>query len=189
MANPKKSKMEAATIDCCLVTIETKTKTFGLDTANEIEVSVQSEEQEAVKLVVKGVLRAQKPKTTTITGNEITLHDNVFNPELALVLQGGTIKFDTAVPTKIVGYTPPVAGSKDKGETFKLCVYSAIYDTAGLITGYEKIEYPNCQGSPIALNTADNSFRAPQYKINSAPKKDEAPYTITYVDNLPTLES
>lgn len=188
MGNPKKSKMEVATIDCCLVTIETKTKTFGLDTANEIEVSVQAEEQEAVKLVVKGQLKAQKPKVTTVTGNEITLHDNVFNAELVLALQGGTIKYDTAVPTKVVGYIPPVAGSADKGEVFKLSVYSAIYDAAGLITGYEKIEYPNCQGTPVALSSADNSFRAPQYKIYSAPKTGEAPYTISYVDKLPVLE-
>ncbi len=110
----KKSKAEIATIDCCLVTIETSDGEFGFDTANKIEVEPQIEEEDAVKLVVKGILRAQKPKTTTITGNEITLTDNVFNPELVLILQGGTIKYDSSETTKIVGYTPPVAGSADK---------------------------------------------------------------------------
>lgn len=184
----KKSKAEIATIDCCLVTIETADGEFGFDTANKVEVEPQIEEEEAVKLVVKGILRAQKPKTTTITGNEITLTDNVFNPELVLILQGGTIKYDPEDPTKIIGYTPPVAGSSDKGEVFKLNVYSAQYDASGQIVQYEKITYPNCQGAPVAFGSEDGVFRVPEYTIISAPKNGEAPYEISYVTELPTLE-
>lgn len=185
--NVKKSKAEIATIDCCLVTIETAEGEFGFDTANKIEVEPQIEEEDAVKLVIKGILRAQKPKNSTITGNEITLTDNVFNPELVLALQGGVIKYDTAEPTKIIGYTPPVAGSAHKGEIFKLNAYSAQYDASGQIVQYEKITYPNCQGVPVAFGSEDGAFRAPEYTINSAPKIGEAPYTINYVASLPTL--
>ena len=184
----KKSKAEIATIDCCLVTIETEDGEFGFDTASQIAVEPQIEEEDAVKLVVKGILRAQKPKTSTLTGNEITLTDNVFNPELVLVLQGGTIKYDAEDPTKIIGYTPPVAGSSDKGEVFKLNAYSAQYDAAGTIVQYEKITYPNCQGVPVAFGSEDGAFRAPEYVINSAPKTGEAPYDITYVKELPVVE-
>lgn len=191
MANPKKSKAEIATIDVCLVTIEVgegeNAKEFGFDTANSIQVEPQIETQEAVKLIVKGILRAQKPEVSTITGNAITLVDNVFNPELVLVLQGGTIKYDTEDPTKITGYTPPVAGSKERGEVFKLNAYSAQYDAAGLIVQYEKITYPNCQGVPVAFGSEDGAFRAPSYTINSAAKNDEAPYEINYVAALPVL--
>lgn len=187
MGNVKKSKAEIPTIDCCLVTIETAEGEFGFDTANKISVEPQVEEQDAIKLVVKGVLRAQKPKQSTITGNEITLSDNVFNPQLVLTLQGGKINYDTATPTKIVGYEPPKAGSSDKGETFKLNAYSAQYDAAGLIVQYEKITYPNCKGNPVAFGSEDGAFRAPEYKIISAPKIGEAPYVITYVDALPEL--
>ena len=186
--NPKKSKAEIATIDCCLVTIETTDGEFGFDTANSIQVEPQIEEEDAVKLVVKGILRAQKPKTSTLTGNEITLTDNVFNPELVLVLQGGTIKYDSQTPTKIIGYTPPAAGSADKGEVFKLNAYSAQYDASGQIVQYEKITYPNCQGTPVAFGAEDGTFRAPEYTINSAPKTGEAPYDISYVAALPVLE-
>lgn len=186
-----KSKAEIATIDVNLVTIETGTgetaREFGFDTANSIQVEPQIEEEDAVKLVVKGILRAQKPKVTTLTGNEITLTDNVFNPELVLVLQGGTIQYDTTDTTKIIGYTPPVAGSSDKGETFRLNVYSAQYNAAGQIVQYEKITYPNCQGVPVAFSSEDGAFRAPEYTINSAPSTGEAPYTITYVAELPVL--
>lgn len=187
--NVKKSKAEIATIDCSLVTIETADGEFGFDTANKIEVEPQIEEEDAIKLVVKGILRAQKPKTTTITGNEITLTDNVFNPELVLVLQGGEIKYDTVDTNKVIGYTPPVAGSAEKGEVFKLNAYSAQYDASGQIAQYEKITYPNCQGTPVAFGSEDGAFRAPEYTINSAPKTGEAPYVISYVEALPTLQN
>ena len=76
----KKSKAEIATIDCNLITIAVGENEFGFDTSNSIEVEPQIETEEAVKLVVKGILRAQKPEQSTITGNKITLKDNVFNP-------------------------------------------------------------------------------------------------------------
>lgn len=183
----KKTKEEIATIDCCLVTIETAEGEFGFDTANQIAVEPQVEEEEAVKLVIKGILRAQKPKTSTITGNQITLTDNVFNPELVLVLQGGTIKYDPENPDEIIGYEPPIAGSPDKGEVFKLNAYSAQYDASGQIVKYEKITYPNCQGAPVAFGSEDGAFRAPEYTIDSAPKVGEAPYSISYVESLPEL--
>lgn len=184
----KKSKAEIATIDCSLITIELSNGSeFGFDTANKIEVEPQIEEEDAVKLVVKGILRAQKPKTSTITGHELTLTDNVFNPELVLVLQGGEIIYDPDNPDEIVGYNPPVAGSSDKGEVFKTNAYTAQYDASGQIVKYEKISYPNCQGVPVAFNSEDGAFRAPEYTINSAPKTGEPPYQLTYVKVLPIL--
>lgn len=195
----KKSKAEIATIDVSLVTIEVDSTEFGFDTASSIEVEPQINEEDAITLVVKGILRAQKPAVSTITGNQITLTDNVFNPELVQVLQGGTIKYwtsaehttegDTDAGFGISSYTPPVAGSADKGKVFKLNAYSAQYDASGQIVQYEKITYPNCQGTPVALNSEDGAFRAPEYTINSAPKSNEAPYVITYVDELPELQA
>lgn len=186
MADPKKSKAEIATIDVSLVTIEYDDKEFGFDTSNNLQVEVQVETTDAVKLVVKGVLRAQKPEQSTITGNIITLTDNVFNPELVQILQGGVVEWNED-GTTLKKYTPPVAGSSDKGKVFKLNAYSAQYDAAGLIVNYEKITYPNCQGKPVAFNSEDGVFRAPEYTINSAPKTGEAPYEITYVEALPVL--
>lgn len=184
----KKSKAEIATIDCNLITLEMQDgREFGFDTANKLTVEPQVEEEDAVKLVVKGILRAQKPKTSTITGHELTLTDNVFNPELVLVLQGGEIIYDPENPDEIVGYNPPVAGSGDKGEVFKLNAYTAQYDASGQIVKYERISYPNCQGVPVAFSSEDGAFRAPEYTINSAPRTGEPPYSITYVKALPIL--
>ena len=187
MANPKKSKAEIATIDCSLITIGYEETEFGFDTSNKLEVEPQIETTDAVKLVVKGVLRAQKGEESTITGHQITLTDNVFNPELVQILQGGSIEWDTDGNT-LKKYTPPVAGSSEKGKVFTLNAYSAQYNAAGQIVKYEKIMYPNCQGVPVAFSSEDGVFRAPEYTINSAPNTGEPPYEISYVDALPTLE-
>lgn len=184
----KKSKAEVATIDCALITIETKDgREFGFDTANKIEVEPQIETEEAVKLIVKGVLRSQKSEVSTITGHKLTLTDNVFNPELVLIVQGGEIIYDPENPDEIVGYNPPVAGSKDKGEVFKLNAYTSQYSASGQIVKYEKMSYPNCQGVPVAFGSEDGAFRAPEYTINSAPDIGEPPYALTYVKSLPIL--
>ena len=72
---------EIPTIDVALVTIDDGTNELILDTASQIQVTVQADTQDAVKLVVKGRLIAQKPTVTTSTGNTSVLTDNVFNPE------------------------------------------------------------------------------------------------------------
>lgn len=197
-----KKVTEIPTIDVVLVMVENgdSTKQYILDTASQISVEPQINEEEAVQLVVKGMLKAQKPTVSTITGNQITLTDNTFNPELVKMLQGGKILYwddaeksgssETESEYGIAGYEPPLAGSGEKGEVFKLHAYSAIYDAAAVLTGYEKITYPNCQGVPIALSSEDGVFRASEYTINSAPKTGEAPYTISYIKvaDLPKAE-
>lgn len=188
MPRTKKKATGIPTIDVALVVVRTGTESNGMeiavDTANKIAVEPQTDTVDAIKLVKLGRLLAQKPATTTITGHQITLTDNVFIPELVKILQGGTLTGTGASMT----YTPPVAGSGEKGEVFELDAYSAEYDASGQIVKYEKITYPNCQGTPISINTEDDVFRVPEYTINSAPKSGEAPYKISYVEQLPTFE-
>lgn len=189
MAGTVKKGTELATIDVVCVSVKpagTEDELI-LNTANQIQVTTATETQDKVPLIVKGVLIAQKPQVTTVTGNTLVITDNVFNPELVKILQGGTIKYSDGEPTKVIGYTPPAVGSSDKGQVFDLMAYSAIYDAAGLIKGYERITYPNCQGVPVAFNSQDGAFRAPSYTINSAPNNGQAPYDIDIVDTLPTV--
>lgn len=187
MPRTKKKAVGIPTIDVSLVVVRTGTEDGGMeiavDTANKVGIEPQTETEDAVKLTKLGRLLAQKPATTTITGHKITLTDNVFIPELVKIFQGGTIEGEG---TSLV-YTPPVAGSDEKGEVFEMDFYSAEYDASGQIVKYEKITYPNCQGTPITINTEDGVFRLPEYTINSAPKTGQAPYTISYVASLPTF--
>lgn len=180
---------EYATIDVALVSIQTYEEDADeiiLDTANQLQVTVGTETEDRVPLIVKGRLIAQKPEEVTVTGNTITLTDNVFNDKVVLILQGGTIKTDDATGA-FKGYTPPVAGSKEKGKLFKLKAYSSIYNEAGILTGYERITYPNCQGVPFAFSSEDGTFRASDYTINSAPANGEAPYDMDIVSDLPVV--
>ena len=193
-----KKGTEVATIDVVLVTVKTASGVeLALTTSNKVDVAPATETTDAVKNIVKGVLIAQKPAKTIVTGNALTMTDNVFNPQLVKTLQGGTIYYwqDAAKTTKgttetnygVAGYVPPVIGSTEEGEIFETSLYSAIYNAAGIITGYEKCTYPNCQGQPVAFSSEDGVFRAPEYTINSAPDRGEAPYEIEYISELPSL--
>lgn len=191
MANKKITPEGIPTIDVALFEMEytegEDTVTMAIDTSNQVAVETQSETTDAIKLLKLGTLLAQKPSKTTITGMQLTITDNVFTPEQALILQGGTIEKDSATG-KIKKYSPPVIGSKDSGKVFISRTYSAIYDESGEIVGYEKISYPNCKGNPVSLSVQDDTFRAPEYVIVSAPKKGQAPYVVEYIDELPSYD-
>jgi len=182
------SKAEFATIDVERIVFRTGTDT-GISTSmiSQIQVTPQIETVEAVKLVVKGKLVAQKGQESTLTGNQIVLTDNVANPELHVMLQGGTIQYDTTDTTKIVGYTPPAAGSGETGITFEMDVYTNHYDTGGTRIDYECTTYPNCKGVPFAPGSQDGTFRTMSYTINSAPSTGQPPYKTTYVKTLPPV--
>lgn len=189
MALTKKKPEGIATIDVSLVVIRVGSTSDGteyaIDTANSIQVEVQTQATDPIQLVKDGRLLAQKLGSTTVTGNQITLTDNVFIPQVVQILQGGTIS-GTGVS---LTYTPPLAGSGEKGQIFELDAYSAQYDASGQIVKYEKITYPNCQGTPVSINTEDGVFRLPEYVINSAPNTGQAPYTLSYVASLPDFSS
>lgn len=200
MADAKRGT-EVAMIDVALVVMKTKgsnAKQLALDTASQVEVAIATETTDAVKLVIKGKLKAQKKATTTVTGNTITLTDNVFNFEQAKILQGGTLKYWTtedktatqeeATEYGIAGYEPPVSGSDEKGETFDLELYTAVYDTSGEIVQYEKITYPNCTGQPFGIGAQDDTFYVSTITIDSAPSKNQAPFSINTVFELPVVE-
>lgn len=186
MPRTKKKTSERPTIDVALVVIRVGDDSTGteyaVNTSNEVAVEPQTETTDAIRLVKLGRLLAQKPSTSTITGHQITLTDTVFTPELAKVVQGGQL---SGTGDSLV-YTPPVAGSDEKGEIFEMDLYSAQYDASGQIVRYEKTTFPNCQGTPFGITRADDTFSTQEYTINSAPQNGQPPYKISYVTELPT---
>lgn len=177
------------TIDVSLIVIRTGSDNDGLeiavDTSNKLGVEPQTETTDAVKLMKLGRLLAQKPQRTTITGHQLTLTDNVFTPLLMKIFQGGTVSGSG----DSLKYSPPVSGSDETGEIFELDAYSAEYNQSGQIVRYEKITYPNCQGTPVTINTEDDVFRLPEYVINSMPNKGQSAYEMSYVTELPDFSS
>lgn len=189
MPRTQQKLVGSATIDVELVVIRTGSSEDGieyaLDTSNSVQVTPQTSTTDPVQLIKLGRLIAQKLGKTTLTGHQIVLRDNVFSLELMKVLQGGEVTGSGATRK----YTPPVAGSVEQGEIFEMDCYSAVYDASGQIVEYEKITYPNCQGVPVSIGTEDDVFRLPEYTINSAPATGEAPYEISYVEELPDFSS
>ena len=172
---------ERATIDCSMIVATTKEenpRSIAITSGSKIAVEPQVETTEAVKLIVKGVLKAQKPEKRTLTGHLITLTDNLTILEMIEILQGGTLVKDSE---------PPVSGAEYEPVKFVLDVYSAQMSGSEVI-GYEKITYPGCTGQPAGLNSEDNVFRATEYPISSSPASGEAPYKIEYVKELPVVE-
>ena len=114
-----KKGQEIATIDVAMVTLTTKDGIeLGLKTSTQVGVSSQIETTEAIKLIVKGTLIAQKRQKSIITGNSITMKDNVFNPQLVQILQGGVIEYNEDNSFK--KYTPVVSGEDYSPDPFTL---------------------------------------------------------------------
>lgn len=180
---------EMATIDCSMIVATTKEdvpRSIAITSGTKLGVEAQIETTDAVKLIIKGTLKAQKPEKKTITGHKLTLTDNLTILELIEVLQGGTLTKDES--GKVTGYEPPASGEEYNPVPFILEAYSAQMSGSEIV-GYEKTTYPGCTGSPVGLGAEDNVFRINEYTINSAPANGEAPYKIEFVDALPVIEN
>lgn len=179
---------EAAAIDACMVVLtpESGGDAIGVTSDTEVATEVQMETTEANKLIIKGVLKGQKPEKKTITGVKVTLTDNLTLLEVAKAVQGGTITRDAT--GKITKYVPPLIGSEEKPEKYTLDVYTANMDASGDTLSYEKITYKHCTGEPVAFSSKDDEWRTAQYVLTSHPKNGEAPYEVNIVDELPTVE-
>lgn len=73
-STPKRGT-EKATIDCCMIVVTTEEETprcIGITSGTKLSVEPQMETTEAVKLLIKGTLKAQKPEKQTLTGHTIT---------------------------------------------------------------------------------------------------------------------
>ena len=181
---------EMAFIDCKMIVVTTEEdspRSVSITSGAKLGVEALLDTVEAVKLNIKGVLKAQKKESKIITGHTLTLTDNMTILELMEIVQGGTLTRDPE-SHEITGYEPPVVGEAYKPVKFKLEAYSAQMDEGGNEIGYEKVTYPGCTGQPVGLNSEDNVFRVTEYTITSAPSKGEAPYKWEYVKALPEVQ-
>lgn len=186
MANKKVTKM--ALIDVEMVEIVAHNlgqDTFRWQTASNLDAELNITEGEATELIVNGRLIAQKRAKDVVTGSTLTVTDNVFAPEIIKFIQGG--EFEQDEHGNFVSYTAPLSGDEIKSVKFDFNIYTAQRDIAGDIVSYIKVCFPNCTGKPVNIKLENGAFFAPEYTIISAPTTGEAPYTITAVEELPTL--
>ena len=186
MANKKVTKM--ALIDVEMVEImahNDQMDTFRWQTASNLDCSLQISEGEKIELIVNGRLIAQKRAKDVVTGAQLEISDNVLIPEIISFIQGGN--FELNENGDFLSYQAPLAGSEIKPSKFDFNVYTAQRDMAGDIVSYMKISFPNCTGKPIDVKLENGAFFSPSYTVVSAPNNGESAYTITAVEELPTL--
>lgn len=187
MADSIKKGTERATIDCSMLVFrpyDTSIDPIGITSSVKLGVEAQLETSEAIKLIIKSVLKAQKPERKTITGHKLTITNNLTTMELLPILQGGELLKDE--DENIIGYQPIKVGEDYEPTKFILDAYSAVMD-GSTVTGYEKVSYPGCTGEMAGLGSEDDVFRSTEWTINSNPGGGEAPYTLEYVDALPVI--
>lgn len=186
MANKKVTKMALIDVEMVeLVANNVEQDTYRWKTASNLDAELQISEGEAVELICNGQLIAQKRAKDVVTGSTLTVSDNVFAPEIVKFIQGG--EFEVDEHGNFVSYTAPVAGEEVKLDKFDFNIYTAQRDVAGDIVSYIKVGFPNCSGKPVNIKLENGAFFAPEYTIISAPSTGDAPYTITAVEELPTL--
>ena len=148
MSDTVKKTTGKATIDAAMIVIKTKESTpkiYGFTSGQKVGVSANIETSDAIKLMIKGTLKAQKPEKKTMTGNTITITDLVTVYEMLPLLNGGEL---VKTENEITGYKPPIVGEEVTLTKFDTSIYTAIMD-GSTITGYECVTYPSCTGSPI----------------------------------------
>ncbi len=178
--------IEKALIGVTLVVLTDKNgDQYSFSTSTKADTKVVIEDEKKKELVIKGVLKASKKTPATIKGVDVEFQDNMFLPEVAKIVQGGEITYDENGDFK--SYTPSPAGQPPNVDPFTVDIYTEETDTSGTALRYIKLSLPNGKGQPIEFTIEDENFFAPKYKITTAPNAGEAPYTITVVDELPTI--
>lgn len=178
-----------ATIDAVMVVVktrETSPKTLAFNSSQKVGIETQIETHEAIKLVVKNSLKAQKPEQNILTGHIITITDQLTQYELLPLFNGGSVKTDPKSGA-VTGYTAPKVGEEVKRVKCDVTVYTARM-SGSTILNYEATTYPNCEGQPYGLSAEDDNFRNTELKLISTPGDGEAAYTMEVVDALPNLQ-
>ena len=162
-----------------IVTEETVPRTLTFTTADEAKYTPKVSDGKEVVLRTKNTLHAIDKTEDIQYGSDIVLTDNKFSAEVLAIVDGGTVVMDTATPTKIVGYTPPIASLAVNRIIFTTNVYTEEKDTDGTILSYFKFAFPSCKGTPTKFSFKDGTFMTPEYTIESRAKKGEGAYDLS----------
>ena len=89
MASKIKKAEGMSMIDCSMIVIEPEDGSDGIafTSASKMGVEKQEETTDAVKNIIKGEVKAQKPEETTLTGHTLTLTDTTMIMTFLPILQ------------------------------------------------------------------------------------------------------
>lgn len=163
-------------------------KAITFKTAEEVGIEkVVSEGSEEVKRVDDEILAVVTTQDIGY-GYNLSLVDNVFQLDFLALLEGGTIRYDSSEPRKVVGYDDPMMSGGATTSRFQLELYIPSY--AGTdIESYVKLTFPNCIGTASKLEFK-KEFASPEFSIKareaSKIKKPSRLIDIVAPDELPS---
>ena len=172
--------------DVSLIRLLTKgsvKKEYLFTSSTDFEAEEVIQEGEEKPLIIKGVLRANKPAKDTLLGHDIKLIDSLFTPEVLCLLQGGEI--EAGEDGKFKKYLPPIVGEDVIKTKFDMEIYSAIVENDGETGDYLKTTYYNCIGENKPVSFKDDEYFTAEYGIQSRPANGERPYSFEIVTGLP----
>lgn len=181
--------MEFALANIARVEIETEETTpkqYRLtDVASEAEVTAFVSEGQETELRVRNVIKAQNNTENIVKGYNTRLVSVTMVPEVLALVDGGTLRYDTEAPEKVVGYDAPPVGTPVNRQLFTAHIYTEEKDADGSTKSYVKFSYLHCKGTPVNYSLQDGQFFAPELNFRSRPKFGESPVKIDFLDTLP----
>lgn len=168
------------------VTEGENTTTYVWETASKISSTLSINEGQETVLRYKDTIAATNRTEDIAYGIELGLTDNVLQPEVLALIDGGTITTDST-SKKVTKYTAPIVGKPVVRKKFDLSIYSEEKDVDNNPVGYAKFTYLNCKGKPVNYNLEDGVFMAPEMTIISRPPSGSSPYEIEFLDELPEV--
>lgn len=168
-----------------IVTEEEVPETYRFDTAAEAGVKAKIDKGQDKVMRVRDRLIARNRTEDIVTGYEVDFKNNTLSPELLALIDGGTLEYDAVETDKLISYNAPAAGTVVSRKLFTLNIYTEEKDTDGSTLEYVKFTFKHCKGKPVDFKFKDGDFFVPEMKAESAPKKDESPVAIEFLDALP----
>lgn len=156
----------------------------SVDTAESVEMEpVEDEGKEDVARSDEKILAIVRTPDL-LYGYDVTMTDNTFDPEIAALIEGGTV---TKESDEVVGYRSPLLSEgASKMKPFRLTLFVANYE-GDSIKNYAKVIMNNCTGKAPKFSAA-KKFYAPEFEIKAreATKAGLPIKNIEYVDELPS---
>lgn len=171
-----------------IITEGENAKTFTWETSSSADLEPVVSKGESKTLRVKNTVYASNMKEDIVTGNDIKFTDNLLNPEVLAIIDGGELRYDAVDKTKVIGYDAPSIGQDVNRKSFTLNVYTEEKDADGTTIKFAKFNFPHCKGTPVKYTLKDGEFFTPQFTVHSQPKKGENPYTIDFLEKLPEIK-
>lgn len=165
------------------VLLETKKLNVTCDSEIELDPKVSQGQEKTLRDRKKMLAVVNEPDLTY--GYKLKLKNTTFDLNLAALIEGGKIRYDTTDKTKIVGYDNPMLSDGCTTKPFITEIYVENYEGRS-VKNYAKITMNYCVGKATKMSFKKDFF-SPEFEIECS-ENTKAKLTmksIDFVDKLP----